>query len=267
MIVWSPSSWALWKQCPAKYRIRHVEKYKRPGLKRDSGYMKLAVPGLVVDKLLQFWLYRKDFTNVDWLDDNFEMVWTMVENEVRPRWTSEAELNACINETMDGLHIAVSMLKELHPEKYHLFPQPSFFEQVTDDFALVGTADLLMADDSTNEAILIDFKNAHSRERMTKDQLVIYQIGLERSTQYTIRKGGYLLFNPRLKQWKWFYLVDRHREKLLTDLKDATEELSKGNFPYYWNHFNCTRFCDVRFSCEMFKQYTKRPQQFEENRP
>ena len=147
------------------------------------------------------------------------------------------------------------MLKELSPEKYSLFPQPSFFEQVTDDFALTGSADLLMGDDSTNEAILIDFKNAHSRERMTKDQLVIYQIGLERTTQYTIHKAGYLLFNPRLRQWKWFDLRSHYREKLLCRLKEATEELLKGEIAFNWNHYTCTRFCDVRFACDMFRHH------------
>lgn len=217
--------------------------------------MKLAVPGLVVDKLLQFWIYRKEFTSVEWLAENFDMVWAMVENEVRPQWASEEELSTTIKETMDGLHTAVTMLRELHPERFNLIPQPSFFEQVTDEFALTGSADLLMADESTKEAILIDFKNAHSRERMTKDQLVIYQIGLERSTQYTIRKGGYLLFNPRLRQWKWFDLVPRHREKLLVTLRDATDELLKGEFPFHWNHYSCTRFCDVRFACDMFQHH------------
>ncbi len=53
MIVWSPSSWALWKQCPTKYRIMKVERWSNPRQSDDNFYARLAIPGLVVDKLME----------------------------------------------------------------------------------------------------------------------------------------------------------------------------------------------------------------------
>ncbi len=38
MIIWSPSSWSLWKQCPAKYRIKQVERWKFPRSIIENGY-------------------------------------------------------------------------------------------------------------------------------------------------------------------------------------------------------------------------------------
>ena len=113
-----------------------------------------------------------------------------------------------------------------------------------------------LVDKSTNEATLIDFKNSHSRERVTKDQLVIYQIGLEKSRDVKISRGGYLLYNPRLQEWKWFKLYDGFRRQLLQRLAEATEDVQRKEFPHKWNSFTCMRFCDVRFSCEMFQSMT-----------
>ncbi len=250
--IWSPSSWDLWKKCPAKYRIKHLERWKVSGQRRDTAFAKLAIPGLVVDKLLQFWLIRKEFDNTDWLADNFEMIWALVEQDASPKWSSDDELGAVMKETMSGLDTAVRMLRGLDLKNYQLIPQATFHEQITDSFSITGSADLLMVHSESKDALLIDFKNAHSRERMTKDQLVIYQMGLEQSRGLKINRGGYLLFNPRLEQWKWFDLHPRFRARLVGKLTEATEDLLKGEFAFHWNRFTCMRFCEVRFSCELF---------------
>jgi len=46
MVIWSPSSWALFKQCPAKYKIKVVERWQHPELKLDQTFAKLAVRDL-----------------------------------------------------------------------------------------------------------------------------------------------------------------------------------------------------------------------------
>ncbi len=89
MIIWSPSSWDLWKNCPAKYRIKKVERWLRPDLREDSQFAKLAIPGIVVDKMLQFWLHRNQFHDKCWLNQNLDMVWSMVESEIKPKWRNK----------------------------------------------------------------------------------------------------------------------------------------------------------------------------------
>ncbi len=254
MITWSPSSWELWKQCPAKYRIKRVDIWKQALPKEDRSLAKLAVPGLVVDRLLQLWLCRQQFDDTTWLDDNFEMIWNLVSQEHQPKWASsgETELSRC--ETIGGLKIAVQMLREFNLSEYSIHTQPSFREQITSEFSIAGSADLLLVNKASNEATLIDFKNAHSRERMTKDQLLIYQIGLERTRSLIFKRCGYLLFNPRLQEWKWFTFTPDHKAALIEKLSQATRLVEKQEFDYNWNHFSCTRFCEVRFACEKFQQ-------------
>jgi hypothetical protein len=128
MIIWSSSSWNLWKKCPAKYRIRKVERWLRPNLKEDTDFAKLSIPGLVVDRMLQFWLHRKRFNEQSWLTDNFEMVWSLVESEIHPLWKNDNEIGEVKAETLSGLFNAIRMLNEIELDKYHLRIQPSFFQ-------------------------------------------------------------------------------------------------------------------------------------------
>jgi len=257
MMIWSPSSWSLWKQCPAKYRIGHIERYEHLDEERDTAYAKLAVPGLVVDKLLELWLHRGEFQDINWPKAQFRMAWSMMESEKQVGWNSDEERLAVVTETKMGLATALTMLSTLELEKYQLFPQASFFQKITKEFAITGRADLLMVDPKNSEGTLIDFKNAHSRQRMTKDQLVIYQMGLEQAKGIKIKRGGYLLFNPRLEAWKWFTLHDGFKQRYLMRLLEATEDVQRGDFPYNWNQFTCVRFCDVRYSCELFRKLIK----------
>lgn len=253
MVIWSPTSWSLWKSCPAKYRIKHVERWQHREEPRDQEFAKLAIPGLVVDKLLQFWLHRRQFEDILWPIDNFSMVWSLVEAEIQPQWIGNVERESVSKETRQGLDTALRMLSAIALDNYSLTTQASFFTRINESFGLVGSADLLLVDKKTNEGTLIDFKNAHSRQRMTKDQLVIYQMGLEATRGIRIKKGGYLLFNPRLEEWKWFDLHDGFRKRLLTRLSDATKQVQSGEFPFKWNYFSCSRFCDVRFLCDVYK--------------
>lgn len=254
MIVWSPSSWALWKQCPAKYKIKKVERFQLHGLDKDKFLMRLAIPGLVVDRLLQFWLYRGKYSDTGWLADNFEMVWKMECQRHRPKWISDNEKMEIREESLKGLNNAVEMLLSLDLEKYDPIIQPSFYEKITEEFALTGAADLVLCDKKSGESVLIDFKNSHSRSKVTKDQLIIYQIGIERTYGIKIDRACYLLFNPRLKQWKCFNITLKHREALLEKISEATEKVNKGEFDYKWNYYSCPRFCDARFSCDKFKK-------------
>lgn len=254
MVVWSPSSWSLWKSCPAKYRIKKVERWRRPDLREDTEFVKLTIPGIVVDKMLQLWLHRNQFSNKTWLDDNFDMVWAMVNSEVKPTWSSAEEVRRIKDESIKGLFTAVRLLDELHLEKFELYIQPSFFEKMTEEFSITGAADLLLIEKGTTNGLLLDFKNAHRRQNVTKDQLILYKLGLTRTMPLNITKAGYLMFNPRLEQWKWFKMHKVFEDQLLEKLSLATQAVNQRQFDYRWNYFTCARFCDVRFSCEMFQQ-------------
>ena len=258
MIIWSPSSWSLWKQCPAKYRIKQVERWKFPRPQSDGVLSKLAIPGLVVDKLLQLWLHRKQFEDNAWFKDNFEMIWSMVIAEISPTW-SEEESVLTKKETILGLGNAVKMIDSLEITKYRFITQANFFERLNDDVAITGAADLLLIEDARKTGILIDFKNNHSRPRVTKDQLLIYQLGLESKLFLDIERGGYLMYNPRLNSWKWFKLYPVHKQRMIEKLIQASELVSKKEFDFRWNQFTCVRFCEVRFSCDLFQNYIKKP--------
>lgn len=253
MVIWSPSSFALFKQCPFKYKIKVVERWQRPELKLDQTFAKLAIPGLTVDRVLQFWIHRNQFDDKKWLQDNFDMFWRMVLNEIKPKW-SLLEATAIEEETKLGLSTAIYMLEELDLSQYTMLVQPNFFEKVTDDFAVAGAADLLLVERDSTNAILIDFKNSHTRERLTKDQLLFYQIGLKKCMPYSIVKSGFLMFNNRVQDWKWFKLDERHEQKLIDKLSEATAKVVKEEFDYRWNHFSCVRYCEVRFGCPMFQK-------------
>ena len=258
MIIWSPSSWSMWKSCPAKYRIKKVEKWQHLGNRQDSQSAKLAVPGLVVDKMLQFWLHRNQFNDKSWLNQNFDMVWSLVSSEIQPEWWCEEESEDARSETQRGLNTAIRMLEELILEQYDIHIQPTIFEKITEQFSIAGAADLLLVEKETRKAVLIDFKNAHRRENITKDQLIIYQIGLNRKSPLNIVKAGYLMYNHRVEDWKWFKLSKDHENKLLEKLSLATEEVRQNKFDYNWNYYTCVRFCDVRYSCEMFLQFNNK---------
>jgi hypothetical protein len=254
VIHWSASSWSLWKSCPAKYRVRIVEKWQPPEWREDSEFAKLAIPGLVVDKMLQLWLHRKMFHDMRWLSENIRMLWSIVLSEVNPKWVSDEEVQVVKDETWRGLQTAIRMLEKLDLAKYDLRIQPRFFEKITDEFSITGSADLVMVEKHSDAAIVIDIKNAHRRERITKDQLIIYQIGLNLKSPLNIIRSGYLMFNPRLEEWKWFKLNKGHEDRLIEKLAAAAKDVMARSFEYKWNHFTCSHFCEVRYSCEMFQQ-------------
>lgn len=258
MIIWSPSSWSLWKQCPTKYRIKQVERWKFPRPQSDGVLSKLAIPGLVVDKLLQLWLHRNEFDDKEWFKHNFDMIWSMVTEEIVPTW-SEEEKVMTKKETILGLGNAVKMIDDLQLTRYRFITQASFFERLNDDVAITGAADLLLIEETRNAGILVDFKNNHSRPRVTKDQLLIYQLGLEFKLSVDIERGGYLMYNPRLNSWKWFKLHPVHKQRMIEKLIQASELVSKKEFDFRWNQFTCLRFCEVRFSCELFQSHIKKP--------
>jgi hypothetical protein len=184
----------------------------------------------------------------------------MVTNELGSRWSSLAEESFIKEESLTGLTTAVRMLRELDLERHTIMVQPGFIERISPEFGITGAADLLLVPPGKAAATLIDFKNAHRRERMTRDQLVIYQVGLTRKLSITIEKAGYLLYNPRIKDWKWFRISHSQEQKYLLKLAEATEEVKLGHFDPRWNHFTCVRFCDVRFSCEVFQKLVGRRQ-------
>lgn len=188
------------------------------------------------------------------------MVWRMVSSEVAPSWTHPAQEVAIRDEAIQGLATAIRMLCDLPLGEVKLLIQPGFMERIDDEFGITGAADLLLLPPASRPATLIDFKNAHRRERMTRDQLVIYQLGLTRKLSISIEKAGYLLYNPRIEDWKWFRISQAQEQKYLQRLAEATEEVKAGHFDPRWNHFTCVRFCDVRFSCEVFQEIVGRRQ-------
>lgn len=252
MILWSASSWSLWKECPRKYQLRKIGRTMSPFVDRDPVLACLSVPGLFVDKMLQLWLHRGVFGDTAWLQENAEMVWRMVSSETKPKWSSALEESRIKKEAMSGLRTATKLVMELLREDDELLVQPGFMEQLSEDFGITGAADLLIVRRNSG-SVLIDFKNAHRRERMTRDQLVIYQVGLTRKLGIKLDRAGYLLFNPRLECWKWFRISPAQEEKYLRRLEMATREVKAGCFEPRWNHFTCMRFCDVRFSCEVYQ--------------
>lgn len=252
MIVWSPSSYALWKQCPVKYKIKKIERWEKPSRKRDHYLMRLAVPGLVVDQLIQLWFHRSNFNDTSWLHDNFEMVWNKVISEIRPKWDSDEELLEKIEETKSGLTNAVKLLQPLKLYSNKAIVQPSFLEQITDLFSITGAADLILTSMCDGTSIIVDLKNAYNRNKVTKEQLILYQIGIEKKYGLDISKVGYCLFNQRVNDWKWFKINEKHKTDLMLKLNDATDTVLLGEFKHNWNFYDCPRFCDARFGCDKF---------------
>jgi hypothetical protein len=260
MLIWSPSSWSLWKECPRKFSLRRLERPRSPFAARDPALARLSVPGLFVDRVLQLWLHRGEFGNTEWIQQNTDMVWRMVSSEVAPRWTHPAQEVAIRDEAIQGLTTAIRMLSDFPLAEEKLLVQPGFMERIDDEFAITGAADLLLLPPGNRPAILIDFKNAHRRERMTRDQLVIYQLGLTRKLSISIEKAGYLLYNPRIQDWKWFKISHAQEQKYLQRLAEATEEVKAGHFDPHWIYFTCVRCCDVRSGCEVFQELVGRRQ-------
>lgn len=100
-------------------------------LERDPVLAKLSVPGLFVDRMLQFWLHRGLFDDSKWLAENSEMVWRMVSSEVRPRWSDPREEEALKADAVQVLGTAVRILTELELEGQKIPVQPSFAERIT----------------------------------------------------------------------------------------------------------------------------------------
>jgi hypothetical protein len=260
VILWSPSSWSVWKECPHKYYLLKTNGMGTPFAEKDPALCRLALPGLFVDRMLQFWLHRAIFVDTKWLTENSEIVWRMVSTELGSRWSNLEEESSIKEESLTGLDTAVRMLRELDLERHTIMVQPGFIEGISPEFGITGAADLLLVPPGKAAATLIDFKNAHRRERMTRDQLVIYQVGLTRKLAITIERAGYLLYNPRIEDWKWFRISHAQEQNYLLKLAEATEEVKAGHFEPRWNHFTCVRFCDVRSGCEVFQELVGRRQ-------
>lgn len=256
-VMWSASSWATWKQCPHKLFLRE-QKWSRPGEKRDSRMAVMAVPGLVVDRLFELWLHRREFTNATWLRDNFELVWQMVGEKTRPKWNSDEE-HACIKgQTQRSVTVLYTLLHQHQLLNEQMGIQTEFHEEIAEGISVAGAIDLWTTRPD-GAVVVVDFKNFASNSHRSVDQLHFYAMALKRLNGREPDEAGYVCFHPAYGGYRKVTLRECDRNKLLARIAKATTAKRAGEFPAKYSYVTCPRFCEVRFACDKFKAVLNRP--------
>lgn len=254
-VIWSPSSWALWKKCPESYRLGKLERWSDPYRKKDHSLAKLAVPGLTVDKILQYWFHRNDPDDLEFFNhENFSMFWEAVIYRQRPYWSSDDELKLIFEESWQGLQNAVNLIRSLDLHQYDTYPQVWFHERLSDTVEITGAPDLMLRHKGSGECMIIDFKNSHSRNnRLTAEPLYMYLMGLEKSLGEQFSKLSYCYFNPRINGWHHYRVYESKKKALIKKLEIATNQVLEREFKTKYIEFSCSRFCSVRWSCPTYQ--------------
>ncbi len=217
----------------------------------------LAVPGLVIDKLFELWLYRAQFDDLDWLKRNFDMVWSMTADKQKPKWI-DADHEAHIkHQTQRSVLVLFGLLHEhgLLGEKIGI--QTEFHVTVADGISIAGAIDMWSIT-RDNRLIVVDFKNYGSASHRSVDQLHLYALALEKIMGRAPDEAGYVCFHPRFPGYRKTTLRPCDRNRLLARIRRATEERIIGKCKAKYNAFTCPRFCEVRNACPIYLEMTGR---------
>jgi hypothetical protein len=251
LCMWSPSSWASWKQCPQKWKIR-ADKWNNPHAKPDRRIAVIAIPGLVIDSLFEMWLHRGDYQDREWLDQNYDMVWRMVTAKRKPKWNRpETEEATLLKETAKSVGILYDLLHQHRLLNKEMHIQNDFHEVIAPGISIAGAIDLwTFRDDGT--LVLVDFKNARADKHRSIDQLHIYSLAIERSVGAEPDEVGYVCFSPEAPGYQRRELRQCDRQKLMARLERASQDRREGRCSAKYNSFYCPRYCEVRFGCPEF---------------
>jgi hypothetical protein len=255
LTLWSASSWATWKQCPLKFRIKNA-RWENPEFRSDTRTAVMAVPGLVVDRLFELWLYRDDFEDLDWLKGNFAMVWAMIRDKRKPKWLNADEEERIRQQTQRSVLILFDLLHkhDLFGEKRGI--QTDFHMKVSPRIAIAGAIDLWVIR-RDGKLVVVDFKNFGSNSNRSIDQLHFYAMALEKLLGRIPEEAGYVCFHPAYAGHRNVVLRPCDRNKLMVRLERATEQRAAGFSAAKYNEFLCPRFCEVRFGCAEFVKRVK----------
>jgi hypothetical protein len=256
-LLWSATSWATWKQCPLKLRLRE-EKWSYPQASADGNCLSaLAVPGLVIDRLFELWLHRREFDNIEWLHTNFEMLWALVESKSRVKWLRPIERERTYAQTKRSVNVLFELLHQHQLLNKEMGIQTEFHEKIGSEIVIAGAIDLwTIRRDGT--LVVVDFKNFGSYGHRSVDQLHFYAIALKRILGREPDEGGYVCFHPAYRGYRKTELRQCDRNKLMVRLARATAARRAGEFPAKYNYIACPRYCEQRFRCELFKKVQNR---------
>jgi RecB family exonuclease len=233
-----------------KFKIK-AAKWTKPKTKPDRRTAVLAVPGLVIDTLFEMWLYRREFTNGDWLKDNYDMVWDMTVAKRRPKWSRPEEADRVRKQTFESIRILYQLLHKHDLLNEEMGIQTAFHELIADQIAIAGAMDLwTLRKDGT--LVLVDFKNFCSPRPRSTDQLHFYAMALKQILGCEPDEAAYLGFHPDSPGYRHRKLRHCDRQKLLARMERATEARACGEFKAKYNGYSCPRFCEVRFGCPEF---------------
>jgi len=253
-IMFSSSSWATFKSCPHRLWLRE-QKWSMPNQRPDCRLASLAVPGLVIDKLFELWLYRREFENYEWLTNNFSLVWRMMLEQKRPKWVSDHEHQCVRRQTQSSVQILYRLLHQHDLLNDQMGVQTAFHESVGDGVSIAGAIDLWCIR-KDNTFVIVDFKNFQSGTRRSVDQLHFYAMALKRIVGREPDEAGYVCFHPGYSGYRKTVLRQCDRNKLLARLARAVQARREDKHPMRWNPVSCGRYCEQRFACEEFRKRT-----------
>lgn len=248
--MWSASSWATWKTCPLKWKIKS-EKWANPHTKSDTRMAVFAVPGLVVDRLFELWLHRRDFEDFEWFEDNFKTVWRLVESKYKPKWTNEDEVKSTKLQTWRSLRVLFDLLHKHELLNETMGIQTEYHELIDEGISIAGAIDLWTVRPD-GKLIVVDFKNFGSNTHRSIDQLHFGAMALERILGSTPAEAAYVCFHPSYAGYRKVPLRAADRNKLMARLKRATKDRVTGKCPAKYSAYSCPRWCEVRFACDHF---------------
>lgn len=227
IVVFSYSSYSLYKKCPAMYKMSKIDHVQD---KEDDSF---TIPGRVVHKAAENYLkgdssfFEKDKIKGDLLSwDGTPRV------DLKKAYGNLSKVEEFTQRCAENLLNFLQIRDILHKEHFSELWFGSWKEplMLSDTLGIQGAGDLVeVISPDTRTAILYDYKATWSDKNLNKDQLILYSLALELGLNINIMMSSFFLL-PANKH-VYITINQESKRELKERLQVAADNILQGNFP------------------------------------
>ncbi len=242
------SQLVAYDNCPMQYKYAFILKIPVPSDKASLIFGRL-MHNVLYDFLLplstggQANIFENNYKNEDYFKWS-RLLKIYQQRFISDGYASKQERENYYNEGLKSLKLFFQQIKNQNDKIFYLEKNFSFR---LDNDIIKGTIDRIdkMADNSIK---IIDYKTGNSKDKLSfkdKRQLIIYQLFLERSLNYSVSSLNYYYLKDAT--WQTFSPTEKEKEKVEIELKEQITSIKKRQFKAKPSKL-CS-YCDFKEIC------------------
>ena len=244
VVVFSYSSYSVYKQCPKKYYLRKC--LKVPVVEDET----FTIPGRIVHNAAGHYYDTGSFERFDpeFLRAELEKNSHIPTVNLEKGYGSFDKAYDLLKKSADNLKMFIltrEQGKQFMSEKWFgVWNAPLY---LSNNLAIQGAADLIELNPN-GTALLYDFKTSWNMKSVSRDQLILYAIAAKLKWDVNVTMASFFLL-PANKQ-NFFTFTDFDKQQLLNSMQQAANDIlaQKENLPAIKND-KC-KFCPYYAQCE-----------------